>query len=76
MFFNQVIYRAGSLAHTVVHHLMNSGFTTLYASLSDHLPDLIETPTLDWLEDCANERAFVLKRYALFSDAPPGLGGK
>lgn len=59
----QVIYRAGSLAHTVVHHLLNSGFTTLYATLSDQLPDLIESPELNWLEGCANERSFVLKRY-------------
>jgi hypothetical protein len=63
-FLPQATYRAGSLANTIVHHLINSGFSSLYAHLADVLPDLIERPGLSWIENCAQERFLVLKRYA------------
>ena len=58
----QVTYRANSLANTIVHYLINSGFNTLYAALSDHLPDIIEMEGLDWIEAEAEDRTWVLKR--------------
>jgi hypothetical protein len=57
-----VTYRAGSLANTVTHYLVSSGFSTLYAALGDHLPDIVESRALDWIENCADERINTLRR--------------